>query len=205
MPVDGAPVTHSTASPVAGGALGSEHDARRRRLLVGALGTLPTVCTLASGAQAAVSSTLACWAADPKSTPPRFTSGSDTWLRAKVYVGDHDGSTSYCVTSPQNTCKNALQPGQGGDGSAWVSFNRTRPMAMAAGVGPPPSLGESRFIVGPGNQVTGIGNTQLAQGLVYVDRNATIATLDPNGNPDLRPVSASCWTSILGGRTTNLG
>ena len=185
-------------------------NARRRRLLIGALGTLPSVYTLASGAQAAAVSGMACWMAEPGTPPARFTSGTDTWYRSKVFVGNYEGNTAYCVTSPQNACLNLLDPGKGGDGSTWVMFNRTRPtlngptLNAPGGLGIPPSGTEIRFVLGPANQVSNL-STIPVQGLVYVDQNATIATLDPNGRQYLHAVSGSCWTSMLGGRASPLG
>jgi hypothetical protein len=198
MPVD--PTAVAKASIDAAANASPAPDARRRRLLAGAVGVLPSVYTLASGAQVAASSQMACWATEPQATPIRFSSDSDSWLRSTVYGGDYDGHQAYCVTSPQNSCIDPLHPGKGGDGSAWI-FNRARTTAGMGG----PSAYDVRFVVGQGNQVTNVGSAPSAQGLVYVDRNATLATLDPNGKSFLHPVTASCWTSMLGGRTTPLG
>ena len=89
-------------------------------------------------------------------------------------------------------------------------FNRTRPtlngptLNAPGGLGIPPSGTEIRFVLGPANQVSNL-STIPVQGLVYVDQNATIATLDPNGRQYLHAVSGSCWTSMLGGRASPLG
>lgn len=58
---------------------------------------------------------------------------------------------------------------------------------------------------GWGDNVTGVDSTPSRYGLVYVNQQGTVLTLDPNGNSDLRPVCDSCWASILGGRISMLG
>lgn len=185
--------------------VGGSHDipapnARRRRLLVGAVGVLPSVYTLASGAQVAATSQLACFAKEPQTLPLRFASGPDTWFRSTTYSGNYDGHPAHCVTSPQNHCVDALQPNKAENGSAWI-MNRGRTTAGMGG----PSMYDVRVVVGQGTQVTNVGQVPPMQGLVYVDKNATFATLDPNGRTFLHPVTASCWTSMISGRTVSLG
>ena len=198
MPVDPATVSQASTQSARGGPLKSAApNARRRRLLVGAVGALPSVYTLASGAQVAAHSAMACWAHEPQTPPVRFTRGSDDWVRSTVYSGDYAGYQAHCVTSPQRPCNTPpLHPDkidEAGDGTVWI--------VNSGG----PSGYDYRVIAGPNNQVTKVGRTPPAQGLVYVDRDATFATLDPNGRPFLRPVTASCWASALAGRTTQLG
>jgi len=195
MSTDGNSTGYSV-EPVGDGSPGGvAPNVRRRRLLVTAIGALPSVYTLASGAHTAASSHLACWAQQPLTNPPRFTTGTDTWLRSKVYCGSYDGHPAYCVSNPQNSCVDALHSSKGGDGSAWIYNN-----SNYGG-----SSGDMRIVVGQGHQVTNVSHTPPTHGLVYVDQNLTLTTLDPNGKSYLHPVSASCWTSIMGGKTTNLG
>ena|SRR5215471_18712222 len=162
-------------------------SAVRRRLLLAAGAALPSVYTLTSGAQTAVASNLRCWG-NPGATPPqRFTASDDSWYRSPVYTGQYKGNAAYCVTSPQSACIDSpMHPDHGADGSMWISSG-------------------NRITVGPGDNVTNVGPAPSKYGLVYVNNQGTVKTLDPNGNPNLQPLHDSCWTSMLGGRTSMLG
>jgi hypothetical protein len=151
----------------------------RRRMLLAATGALPSVLTLSSGA-ASAANYLACMLNQPNPMPQRFTPGEDNWVRAQVNVAAYENRPAYCITTPSSSCvdggNNAIP------GSTWVV---------------------------DGNKMTaGIQNNlqvlnQRAYGLVYVDRTGSIMTLDKNSN--VYPLQDSCWTSIMGGRTMNLG
>jgi hypothetical protein len=155
-------------------------SAARRRLLLAATGTLPSVLTLSSGAQAAATSALRCLANNQPAA--RFTPTDDNWVRAQVPVASYNTRPAYCVTSPTNACVDGAQHAV--PGTRWVV---------------------------DGNTMTADPNTvmpvqsQRSYGLVYVDQSGSIATLDPGSNGNLVAVTDSCWTSIVGGRTTNLG
>ena len=157
----------------------------RRRLILAAGAAIPSVYTLASGAQTAVASNLRCWA-HPPSTPARFTPSDDQWLRVHIYKGTYKQETdAYCVSSPQSSCVDGS--GNGQPGSIWID----------SGTG-------NRITADyQGNKISGA--TLQPYGLVYVNQDGTITTLDPNGNTSLQPVADSCWTSILGGRVSTLG
>ena len=179
-------------------------SAARRRFILAAGAALPSVYTLSSGAQTAVASSLRCWANSPETPPVRFTPAEDNWVRAKVYVGDNDGHAAYCVNTPQNACISRLDANNGADGSVWI-VNRGRTTAGFGVVDGPSQVYGTRMIAGPTVKITGVRRANPAYGTVFVDEQGTFITLDPNGNPDLRPVAQSCWTSILGGRTAKLG
>jgi len=159
-------------------------NAARRRLMLGAGAILPSVYTLSSGAQTAVASTLACFNTSG-TAPTRFVDTQDKWFRSQVYDGTNSGRASHCVSTPQNVCTN----GAGGApaGSVWVKNDGTR------------------FVAGPGNQVNNVTSQPKSYGLVYVDRQGTINTLDPNGNTSLSYASIACYNSILGSRISTLG
>ena len=208
MPNNAAAAVETLTNPAAGNPPHtSTPNVRRRRLLVGAAGVIPSVYTLASGAQVSAASQMACFAkqqqtgssplglmSDQRGTAPdRFISGSDTWFRSTAYSGNYEGHPAHCVTSPQNSCIDPLQPTQGETGSAWITGGGRL------------STYDVRIVVGNGIQVTKVGQLPSMQGLVYVNENATIATLDPNGRTFLQPVSASCMASMIAGRTVNLG
>lgn len=153
----------------------------RRRLLLGA-GALPSVLTLSSGAQAAAASTLRCLATNQPAQ--RFVPNDDNWVRAQVPVATYNSSRpAYCVTSPTNACVDISQNAV--PGSHWVVDGNT----MTADT----------------QNLLKVQSQQRSYGLVYVDQAGSIATLDPAGNGNLTPVTDSCWASIMGGRTTNLG
>lgn len=157
----------------------------RRRLIVGAASVVPTVYTLSSGAQVAVASNLRCLQ-EPLSPPPRFTAGRDNWLRAPVYVGQYENGPAYCVTSPQELCTDVWNPNQGAAGSQWVDN---------AG---------NMHIVGP-NEPVDMSHSSRQYGLIYVDRDGTIAALDPNAAPDIQPATQTCWASVMGSWNARLG
>ena len=156
---------------------------RRRRLLVAAGAGLPSVYTLTSGAQTAVASSLRCWAAQPTTPPQRFTTADDAWRRYPVYKGKYHSDDAYCVTPAQSSCASG---GNGQTGSVWISNG-------------------TRIVDGPSSQITNVGSTQSNYGLVYVNQDGSVQTLDPNGALNLRPVFDSCWTSMVGTSTSKLG
>jgi len=156
----------------------------RRRLLLGAA-ALPSVYTLTSGAQAAVASNLRCWASTSTQNAMPYTMADDQWLRAQVYVGKGKDA-AYCVLANQANCLDPTDPTKGRLGSVWIDNGQ-------------------RVIVGnPDVTITNIGSNR-AYGLVYVSQDGTINTLDRNGQLSLQPVADSCWTSLLGGRTSSIG
>jgi hypothetical protein len=145
----------------------------RRRLLLGA-GALPSVLTLSSGAMAAVGSTCV---RPPARAPQQFTTHEDGWVRAIVREGDQGSMTAYCVSSRQSDCVDGFNADHAGDGSRWL-------------------------VTGTGDRMTATDfspvrlHNRRAYGLVYVDSEGTIATLDPTSHPGLSPVTQSCWTSL---------
>jgi len=207
MPKNEAAIGEASSSLAVGSPLGRPApNARRRRLLAGAVGLVPSVYTLASGAQVSAASQTVCLArqqtgsnqlglatTQQATAPSRFASHSDTWFRSTTYSGNYEGRQAHCVTSPQNSCIDPLQPGQGGAGSTWITNGGRL------------STYDVRVVVGHGNQVTNVGQQPPMQGLVYVNQNATFATLDPNGRTGLQPAQLSCMTSMIAGRTLNLG
>jgi hypothetical protein len=181
----------------------SDHpSAARRRLILAAGAALPSVYTLTSGAQTAAASSLRCLINGTETPPARFTPAEDNWVRAKVYVGkSDDGRAAYCVSAPQNACISTLDADKGADGSVWIVMDRG-----VWGVGPGVSqVYGSRVIAGPNTQITNVRRANPAYGTIFVDEQGTFMTLDPNGRQDLRPVAQSCFTSLIGGRTTKLG
>jgi hypothetical protein len=170
----------------------------RRRLILAAGAALPSVYTLASGAQTAIASHLTCAAKEPTIPPARFTDAPDSWYRAPVSVGDYDGTPAHCVTMPQAACADPAiatpktplaEPGakNARDGSVWI-------------------IQGNRVISNPHVPITNVTPVPRRYGIVYVDQAGTVATLDPNGATNLTPVHTSCWASVvLGGRLSRLG
>jgi hypothetical protein len=153
----------------------------RRRLLLAATGTLPSVLTLSSGAQAAATSTLRCLASNQPAQ--RFTPTDDNWVRAQVPVASYNARPAYCVTSPTNACVDNAHNAT--PGTRWVVDGNTMTVDQQT--------------------LMQVQNGQRSYGLVYVDQTGSITTLDPGSNGNLVPVTDSCWTSIVGGRTSSLG
>ena len=170
-------------SPTAVGAAAPGPDLRRRRLLLGA-GALPSVLTLSSGAMAAVGSSTCV--VPPPNPPQEFTMWQDHWVRTPVREGDYERQTAYCVSAPQAHCVDNFNPDHAGAGSEWRVLGAGE--TMSANDFSPVRL-----------------HNRHAYGLVYVDREGTIATLDPHAAPDLSPVTQSCWTSLTGTRGLRLG
>jgi hypothetical protein len=159
-------------------------SAGRRRLLRGAAGALPSVLTLASGAAVAAGSTLSCFGrTDSADLPERFSPTDDHWVRAQTRVAQYQNRHAYCITSPSNACV---------DGSNQV-------------------IPGSTWSVDGANMTAGMGQNDLiplsdrAYGLVYIDSRGSITTLNSTSSINLQPVTDSCWTSMLGNRTVNLG
>lgn len=188
-------------STVAGERRLAEHSKVRRRLILAAGAALPSIYTLSSGAQVAAASNMACWANQPATAPNRFTTAPDNWYRSEVYVGDHKLSPAYCVSDRQENCigsgfdlNSDTKPGptsvpradKGREGSVWI-VDGTRTQA------------------GPTMQITNVRGSYKNYGLVYVNKDGTVATLDPTVGSNLNPVAGTCWTSILGGRISKLG
>jgi len=152
----------------------------RRRMLLAAGGALPSVLTLSSGAVAAGGSNLVCLLNQSKQNPQRFTAGEDNWVRAQVNVAAYENRPAYCITTPSSSCVDGNN--QAIPGSTWVVDGNN----MTAGL----------------QNNLQVLNTR-AYGLVYVDNTGSIMTLDKHSN--LVAVQDSCLTSLLGGRTMNLG
>ena len=154
--------------------------------------------TLSSGARTAVASNLRCWnraqahggrelvgtpGADDEAA--RFSMANDEWLRKQVYTG-MGGGTAYCAMSNQAACIDPAHPTKAAQGSVWI-------------------VNGERIVAGAGIEIDQVSASPQAYGLVFVDQQGTIATLDPERTADLRPVKEPCWTSMLGGRVSNLG
>ncbi|MEP7276859.1 MAG: hypothetical protein ABI812_10920 [Betaproteobacteria bacterium] len=160
-------------------------NAARRRLMLGAGAIVPSVLTLSSGAAIAAASSTHCLNTAAGTPPQRFTGSQDKWFRAQVYDGKATGKSAHCVTTPQTTCTDGNGGGQ--PGSIWVKDDGSRMMA------------------GPGNDVKNVTSAPKSYGLVYVDQQGTVNTLDPNGNPALSYASIACYNSVLGTRISKLG
>jgi hypothetical protein len=179
----------------------------RRRLLMAAGAALPSIYTLSSGAATAAASSLVCLA---KEGPPpiRFTTDGDYahrpdgWVRAPVTTGEYDGTPADCITSPQSECSSSF-PGP----------SRGAPSAAAPAGAPVANAQDgsvwvvqgNRVISSPHVQITNVNAGRPHYGLVYVDQTGTVVTLDPNGSSVLRPVTASCWASMVPGSRPYLG
>jgi hypothetical protein len=182
-----APGKRESPPAIAGARAGSgAPSASRRKLVLGAASALPSVYTLSSGASAAVTSNFACWdKAQEGTAPQRFVGVDDQWYRAQVYDGNYKGATVHCVTSPQSACVDSGSIAK--DGSVWVSDSGVRVQA------------------GLGDTINQVSSAPQSYGLVYVDKQGTISTLDPYNQTGLSYCSDSCWTSIMGGRISQLG
>jgi hypothetical protein len=214
-----------STAPVANGetldsAPSVEHR-RRRLVLLGASAALPSVYTLNSGARTAGVSSAVCWGNNifqrqwyqvpdvtedrqwypqpgnshqPPPTPPsgdhsiaRFIPATDGWLRKRVYFGRSAGQAAYCTMSDQNMCVDFADPTKAAQGSVWY-------------------VNGQRVTVGPGTTIDQVTQGVPAFGLVYVDQQGTIATLDPDPTQlhMLAPVTEACWHSIIGRRSSPL-
>jgi len=176
---------------VASGAAGPQ--TARRRLMLGAAAALPSVFTLTSGAQTAVASNARCWENDFRNSRamPAVTMDHDEWLRKEVYYGRINGVVAFCAMKDQADCIDPANPAKPALGSIWM-------------------VDGDRITVSDPDSVKQISAGPQAYALVYVDRDGTIATLDPRNSGsgpvvDVQPVKESCWTSILGGRPSLLG
>lgn len=171
----------------------------RRRLLLGAAAVLPSVYTLSSGARTAATSNLRCWNRAQRhggrelvgniggaDEATRFSLVNDGWLRKQVYTGNSGGYPAYCAMSDQTACVDPMDPTKAAPGSTWI-------------------VNGDRVTAGLGFKIDQVAPSPEAYGLVYVDQQGTIATLDPERSADLRPATASCWTSMMGGRVSTLG
>lgn len=162
-------------------------DRRRRRLLLGAAGVLPSVYTLTSGAQVSAAS-LRCLEAQEDATPTRFTANNDQWLRTPVQMGQFEQRDTYCISTPQAQCTDGLNPGQAGDGSQWIVDG----------------VDGNTVTAGPGAPIQ-VSSGQQSYGLVYVNKDGTITALDPGYSGDLYPTTNSCWASVSATQDTKLG
>lgn len=171
----------------------------RRRLLLGTAAVLPSVYTLSSGARTAVASNLRCWDRAQRhggrelvgspgggDEATRFSLVSDDWLRKEVYTGMGGGYPAYCAMSNQAACIDPQNPSKAAPGSIWI-------------------VNGERVAAGAGIEIEQVSAGPQAYGLVFVDQQGMIATLDPERTADLRPVKAPCWNSMLGGRVSILG
>lgn len=173
----------------------------RRRLILAAGAALPSIYTLSSGAQTAVASNLFCRA--KLGTPPaRFTSTptADNWLRAPVNVGEYDGTPADCVTSPQSACMDPASNWRGAN-----SLSPGVPAATNAQRGSIWIVQGNRVVSSPHVPITKVDPGRKHYGLVYVDQEGIVSTLDPNGAVHLTPVTMSCWASGMVGRVSKLG
>lgn len=171
----------------------------RRRLMLGAAAVLPSVYTLTSGARQAATSSGNCEEPSGRdrmhdmgkgkhtADAALFTLQRDGWLRREVYYGVSHGQEAYCAMSDQAACMDKMAPDEAATGSVWIA------------------LDGYRFTVTSNAQITRISPRPSAYGLVFVNQEGTIATLDPDGRDDLYPVKETCWSSILGGRGSMLG
>jgi hypothetical protein len=157
-------------------------NARRRRLLLSAGGVLPSVLTLSSGAMAAAASTCV---RPPDTAPEQFTTQQDGWVRSLVRRGDQNQAMAYCVNADQSQCVDSFNGDHAGAGSQWMVADSGN--SMTANDFAPVRIRNGR-----------------AYGLVYVNRDGSLASLDPNALDDPIPVTQSCWNSLMG-RGVRLG
>jgi hypothetical protein len=173
----------------------------RRRLMLGAAAALPSVFTLSSGAQAAAASSARCLAQDnpsrdnpidfrirnDTSKAPALTMDRDEWLRKQVYYGRSNGGPAYCAMDKQSACIDPNNRALAAKGSVWI-------------------VNGERVTVGQQQDtIRQISSGPQAYALVYVDERGTTATLDPGTMKQVQPIKETCWTSVLGGRTSLLG
>lgn len=149
-------------------------------MLLAAGGALPSVLTLSSGAASAASSHLVCLLNQPNPPPQRFTPGEDNWVRAQVNVAAYENRPAYCITTPSSNCVDGMNHAI--PGSTWV-------------------VDGNKMTAGMQNNLQVLN--QRAYGLVYVNNSGSIMTLDKQSN--LYAIQDSCWTSMMGGRSMNLG
>jgi hypothetical protein len=172
----------------------------RRRLILGTAAVLPSVYTLSSGAQMAVTSSQKCWNRVSHNGNGRIvaardgsdgeeveqvTTSNDKYLRKQVYTGTSGGQPAYCAMMNQASCIDPDNPGKAAAGSVWV-------------------VDGQRVVAGVGATIDNVSLMPQGYGLVYVDPNGTVATLDPGVSQQLRPVTEPCWNSIIGGRRSSL-
>jgi CRP-like cAMP-binding protein len=117
----------------------------------------------------------------------RFSMVDDGWLRKQVYTGQSGGQPAYCAMTSQAGCLDPTDPTKAAVGSTWIVHGE-------------------RVVVGAGGvTIEHVGAAPQAYGLVYVNQEGTVTTLDPDRSLRLRPVRQPCWNSILGGRVSILG
>lgn len=168
----------------------------RRRLIVGAMGALPSVYTLNSGAQTANTSAR-CLDAQPATAPAKFTTAPDVWLRQEVVTGSGNirnlgTETVYCVASPagapQNTdsyyysCVDPMS-NKAKTGTLWVFADGT----------PVNSTDLTKIVPMSKTAFLATGNDKF--GLVYVNNQGQPTTLAP-GVGGTAPATASCLLSL---------
>jgi hypothetical protein len=88
--------------------------------------------------------------------------------------------------SNQAACIDPTNPNKAAAGSIWI-------------------VNGERIVAGAGIPIEQVSAGSHAYGLVYVDQQGTMATLDPDRSQHLRPVREPCWNSIIGGRISPLG
>jgi hypothetical protein len=87
----------------------------------------------------------------------------------------------------QSACVDPTNPAKPALGSVWM-------------------VNGQRVTVNQQDVIRNISSGPDAYALVYVNREGSIATLDPT-RPDLQPITGNCFDSMLGGRglRSNLG
>ncbi len=150
----------------------------RRRLVLGAGAVIPTFYTLSSGAQTAGQS-LTCVqraALAPQQQVARVTSAPDQWYRKPIVSGKKGNTMGYCIMDKQGDCPDPFKTTMSAPQSVWYTNNQ-------------------RTVVN-GGDIKQLGSYPKGYGLVYVNKDGTLATLDPNGQPDLAQVSNACIQSV---------
>ena len=87
--------------------------------------------------------------------------GHDEWLRKQVYTGMGGGHPAYCAMSNQAACIDPAHPDQGGRRAASGSSTASVSSRVS------------------GIEIDQVSASPQAYGLVFVDQQGTIATLDP--------------------------
>ena len=162
----------------------------RRRVLKGALGSLPAVYTLPSSAQTAMGS-FACMNEQSTTGEQGITATEDTWTSQRVYTGTANGRTVYCVPD-------ASTFGQTADACVDGGAFGTKASPDSRWIYEDGSPVESSTVVPTGQREFSVARNQQ-YGLVYVDESGRFKPFyDPNGQLTQAQAgpSASCLASF---------
>lgn len=183
----------------------SNPSSKRRMLMKGAVGTVPLVLTLSSGAAFATASG-GCIAADNTTAgnnpPPIILEGSDTWLRQTIWM-----RVLTSVTNPSDTFRVYHRTSQDGNAQsnwfredAYVNENYT--YTVATNLNDPLDLNEYMIQWHMRYDLYTFGAAMQCQILVQINPSTNLndpfvlGASIPNHNGSLPYVSQSCWASV---------